>query len=195
MQYPISTAKTRLLLAAVLVSTVALAPAAMAADKVAATKTSTTKTTTTKLPSGKTTSTVDTDTSMKRVSADKMKTYSSALANAKAKNETIKPQVAKLRQDLKTIIVSPNFDKAAFIAKSNEIENLTEQMHKNTSEATASALTQFTPEERQVLSRSMKLGDGNGKNAAKARKGKKGATKNGGKKAAGKAKKKGNKGR
>lgn len=91
------------------------------------------------------------ETAVKRVTSDKMKAYNDAMAAAKNKNAASHEQMKKLRNQLKTIIAAPSFDKAAFTAKSAEIDALMMQMRKTMTDAMASALGQLSPEERQVV--------------------------------------------
>ncbi len=185
MSHVIFNTKTRLLATALLLSSAAFGPLLHATDAAAApaaSKSAPAKASGKAAPAAKTTapapSSVDNDSGVKRVAADKMKMYTDAIANAKSKNAAIREQTTKLRQEVKNLMVAPTFDKAAFISKSAQIETLESQMHKNLTEATAAALTQFTPEERQILARGAKGADKAGKKGKKGGAGK--AKRNGG---------------
>ena len=144
--------KPGLLVTAALLASIAFSPVAWAANgadsKMAAT-------TTDKMAGGKAANA--TPQGVKRISANKMKIYKDAIAAAKIKNAPAKEQINTLHQQIKDIIVAPTFDKAAFSTKNAQIETLNAQMRKNTTDAMATALTQFTPEERQALAHSARI--------------------------------------
>ncbi|MBY0407557.1 MAG: periplasmic heavy metal sensor, partial [Rickettsiales bacterium] len=119
------------------------APAAWAQT---ASKTTTKVTETTKL-----TTPAKTVGAAKRISVQKMQAYNDTLKAARLKNATNRLEMQKLRDDLATIVTAPNFDKAAYISKSNEIEKINMQIRMSLAEANANALAQLSPEERTMM--------------------------------------------
>ena len=90
--------------------------------------------------------------------ADKQKIYKDGIQALRAKNTALHDQIIKLQQDISTVMTADKFDKAAFIAKNEEIEKLFAQMRSNTAEAIASIASQFSLEERKILEKAHQAG-------------------------------------
>jgi uncharacterized membrane protein len=83
--------------------------------------------------------------------AEKGKLYKDALQQINAKNQPLHEQLDKTRDEMKAIMLAEKFDKAAYVAKSAEMDKLYGQMRANSVEAIASVAAQFTPAERKIL--------------------------------------------
>lgn len=89
-----------------------------------------------------------------RITPQKKKLYEDALAAARIRNGQIRSQMDKLRKEREDLLSAPGFDKAAYLAKSSEIDGLSAQMHKNLAEAAANVLAQMSSEERKAIAHS-----------------------------------------
>lgn len=138
--------KTSCLMASFLLATVSYAAVATAADKPA-----TASATASKSSPAAPKAAAAADKKGERLNPEKAKKYNQAIKNAKASNANTQKQAEKLREQLIDIISADKFDKQAYIAKSNEIEKLNQQMRVSVAQAAADALTEFTAAERKHI--------------------------------------------
>jgi uncharacterized membrane protein len=82
---------------------------------------------------------------------EKAKILQDAMKGVHDKNEAIFTQVKKLREEGRTLMTAPTFDKAAWLANSNEIMKLQGQAQSNRQEAFAGVAAQLTADERKAL--------------------------------------------
>lgn len=80
------------------------------------------------------------------------------MKDARENNKDLQAQIENLHGDLHAILTSETFDKAAFIAKRQEVQQVHNQMENNMCEAFASAVDDLTLEERVTLTRALHHG-------------------------------------
>lgn len=90
---------------------------------------------------------------LSKLPAAKQKLVKDAMDKAKAENKELWMQGKKLRDEQKAILTAEKFDKAAYLAKSKELNDLRDKMSANRTEAFASVAGQLTPEERLSLAK------------------------------------------
>jgi uncharacterized membrane protein len=81
--------------------------------------------------------------------------FRDAMAQARKNNDGMKDQMKKQRGELNAIMTAPTFDKAAYIAKSAELQASKDKMHANMSEAFANAVAGLSQDERKQLADAM----------------------------------------
>jgi uncharacterized membrane protein len=81
--------------------------------------------------------------------------FRDTMKQAHEKNMAIADKVHELHDDLDEIMAADTFDKKAFLAKSDKLREVYEQMRANTDEAFASASAQLSQEERKTLAAAM----------------------------------------
>ena len=82
---------------------------------------------------------------------EKADLFRNAMKDLKGDREASKEQWKKLRGEMEAILTAPEFDKAAFLAKSKEIAALRDAKRAKFEEAIASIAGQYTQEERKML--------------------------------------------
>lgn len=81
--------------------------------------------------------------------------FRDSMAQARKNNDGIKDQMKKQRDELNVIMIAPTFDKAAYIAKSSELQATKDKMHANMREAFANAVAGLSQDERKLLADAM----------------------------------------
>ncbi len=82
---------------------------------------------------------------------EKEKLAHETLRKAREDNKVTREQIKTLREESKAILTAQEFDRKAFLAKSDEIHALHNSMRKNMNNAVADLAEQFTVEERKIL--------------------------------------------
>ena len=90
---------------------------------------------------------------------DKAAQFHDIMKQAHDKNMELVDQMHKLREERRAILTAPEFDKDAYLTKSEELTKFRESMHKemkaNMKEAFATALGNLSQKERQAVAASM----------------------------------------
>jgi len=90
---------------------------------------------------------------------DKAEQFHATMQQAHEKNLVLIDKMHQLREERRSILTAPKFDKEAFLAKSAELakfrETLHDQIRTNMKEAFATAVSTLSQEERQALAASM----------------------------------------
>ena len=81
--------------------------------------------------------------------------FRDTMKEARENNKDLQEQIGKLHGDLHDILTAETFDKAAFLAKRKDLQQLHDKMETNMTEAFASAVGDLTQDERVTLTRSM----------------------------------------
>jgi len=93
--------------------------------------------------------------------------FRDTMKQAHEKNMAISSQVHALHDDIDGIMVAKTFDKEAFLAKSEKLREVYQEMRTNTDEAFASAAAQLSQKERKTLATAMAYPHDKRKEAAK----------------------------
>jgi len=90
-----------------------------------------------------------------RLPADKAEEFRDRMQQAHEDNQDLYNQAHQLREDLHTILTADNFDKDAFIAKSEELRQVHNKIGANLDGAFAEGVADLTPDDRMKLARAM----------------------------------------
>lgn len=90
---------------------------------------------------------------------EKAKLFKETMGKTREGNQTIYEQIKQQQDALAALLTAEKFDKAAYLAKTAEIDKLYAQMRANTTQAFVSVASQFSVEERKVLAK-MRRGPG-----------------------------------
>ena len=93
---------------------------------------------------------------LEKLPEQKAAAFKETMKEARETNKALMEQTKKLHEDLRAIIIAPTFDKAAFVAKDKELQEVHDKMAQTRSAAFADALSGLTQEERTTLADSMK---------------------------------------
>lgn len=85
------------------------------------------------------------------LTASKAKLYNDTMRKAAEENKKLQEQIKQVRDQADAILVAPNFDQKAYLAKAEEMDKLIARARTNMNEAFASVASQFSAEERKAL--------------------------------------------
>lgn len=95
-----------------------------------------------------------------KLPAAKAEAFKATMKKSHEKNEKLSAQSKKLHEEMRAIVTAEKFDKAAFLAKSGELQKVHDQMHVSMTESLAEALSSLSQDERKTLSDNMHFGSG-----------------------------------
>jgi uncharacterized membrane protein len=81
--------------------------------------------------------------------------FRETMKDARENNKPLWDQVDNLHGDLHAILIAPTFDKGAFLAKRQQVQQLHDQMETNMTVAFATAVDGLSQEERVTLTRAL----------------------------------------
>lgn len=82
--------------------------------------------------------------------------FRDTMKQAHEKTKATHAKIKKLHEELDALLVAENFDKAAFLAKTKEMQKIEEKAHASMSEAFATAVSKLSLGDRKTLSDAMK---------------------------------------
>jgi uncharacterized membrane protein len=91
---------------------------------------------------------------------DKEMLFHRTMREAREATKNAREQIEKLRAEIKDIFIAPEFDKALFVEKTQQVHKLQEKMQKAREQAILELATQFTQEERTLLAEMITPGYG-----------------------------------
>lgn len=91
---------------------------------------------------------------------DKEMLFHRTMREVMEETKPMREQIEKLRAEIKDILTAPEFDKALFLKKTNQVHKLHEKMREAREKAIVKLATQFTQEERTLLAELVPRGPG-----------------------------------
>jgi len=86
-----------------------------------------------------------------KLSPEKAKLYNDTMQKAIDDNKEVREQIHKAFQEADNIMTAEKFDKAAFLAKAKELDQLYAKMRDKNNEAFVSVVEKFSQEDRKIL--------------------------------------------
>jgi uncharacterized membrane protein len=93
-----------------------------------------------------------------RLSDEKNQTLKAAMAKARADNKQINDQIKAKRKELAALMKAEKFDKAAFLAKNAEMQELMAKASRARTEALATVAEKFSAQDRKILAERFEKG-------------------------------------
>lgn len=92
------------------------------------------------------------------LSSDDQKILHNAMMAAHKQNKPLEEKIRILHEDLHALLIAPAFDKEMYLAKKRKLYALEAKAKANMENAFASAVAQFSPQERKTLAKFHEMG-------------------------------------
>lgn len=100
---------------------------------------------------------------LSKLPEEKRELFHATMKTTREQNKESREKLRALREESKAILTAGEFDRKAFLAKSDEIHALHDTMRKNMNNAIADIAEKFTAEERKILAEALPKGPKHGR--------------------------------